>query len=115
MTRVFRRLPGDVDQIQRATKPKAAGESVSYLFSFAEFPEAQAGETLASPSVPAVSGLTIGTPAVTAAARDYVDAGYGIAVTISGGTAGTTYTVACLGTFSGGAIRTVKGRIVVEA
>lgn len=114
MTRVFRRLAADTDSIQRVTIPKAVGEAISFLFDFSTFPEFDGGETLGTPSVPAVSGLTIGTPAVTSAARDYVDAGKGIAVTISGGTAGTTYSVACTGTFSGGAVRTVKGRIAVE-
>jgi hypothetical protein len=73
------------DTIQRTTLVKDASETVSYLFDFSQFPEYVAGETLASPSVPAVSGLTIGSPAVTVADRDYVAAGGGIAVTISGG------------------------------
>ena len=114
-TRVFRGFPRMADTIQRTTLVKDAGESVSYLFDFTAFPEHEAGETLSNPSVPAVSGLTIGSPAVTEGERDFVAAGGGVAVTISGGAGGEEYDLECFATFSGGAIRCVKGRLVVEA
>jgi hypothetical protein len=112
--RVFRGNIRMADTIQRTTLVKDSSETVSYLFDFTQFPEYIAGETLASPSVPAVSGLTIGTPAVTEADRDYVTSGGGIAVTISGGTVSTSYSLECFGTFSGGGIRCVKGLLKVE-
>lgn len=92
---------------------KYAVEVVSYQFDFSDFPEVVAGETLSSPNVPAVSGLTIGTPAVTVAERDGVAAGKGVAVTVSGGTAGTTYTITATAVTSGGSTRAVRGRIRV--
>jgi hypothetical protein len=125
--RVFRRW-GDVSRVFRGnpspdttgmailktTVPKDASEAVSYLFDFSAFPEVKAGGTLSSPSVPAVTGLTIGSPAVTAVERDDVAAGQGVQVLISGGTATTTYDVECSAAISGGVTRVVKGRIVVE-
>lgn len=102
------------DSIQYDTRCKDASEAVAFLFDFSRFPEAVAGETLASPSVPAVVGLTIGSPAVTAARKDGIPAGYAIQVTISGGTASTSYSLECFGTFSGGAVRCVKGVLKVE-
>jgi hypothetical protein len=95
--------------------PKDTTEVVSYLFDFSNFPEVVAGETLSSPSVSSSpSGLTVGTPAVTAAERDGVAAGEGVAVTVSGGTASTTYSLECSVTTSGGSVRVVKGEIVAE-
>lgn len=121
--RVFRRRDGAGRVFRRATPmsampvislPKDSNETVSYLFDFGNFPEVAAGETISSAAVPAVSGLTIGTPSVTAAERDGVEAGEGVQVTISGGTADADYAVECRATFSGGSIRVVKGIIEVE-
>lgn len=96
-------------------KVKGASETVAYLFDFTPFPEAgYGGETLASASVPSVSGLTIGTASVIAARTDGVAASKGVQVTISGGTAGTTYTVSCRGTFSGGAVREIRMELTVR-
>lgn len=103
------------DAIQYDTRVKDTSETVSYLFDFSRFPEVKAGETLSSPSVTASpSGLTVGSPAVTAAARDGVPAGQGVAVTISSGSASATYSLECLATTSGGAVRCVKGVLLVE-
>lgn len=96
------------------TKPKAPNEAVDYVFDFSGFPEFAAGETLASAATPTVSGLTIGTPAVTSAIVDGVPAGKGIQVRVSGGTANTEYTVACRGTFSGGSIREIRLKLEVN-
>lgn len=122
-TRVFQRAPAGrvfkghpfMASILQTKLPKDSDESVGYIFDFSQFPEAKAGETLTgTPTVPAVSGLTIGSPAVLSAAADFVPASLGVQVTISGGTASTTYDLECRATFTGGAIRVVKGELVVE-
>lgn len=105
---------GNFMGLLQTTLPKAAAEVVGYVFDFSGMPEFAAGDTLASAAVPAVSGLTIGTPAVLAALTDGVAAGKGIQVTINGGTAGTRYVVTCLGTFASGAVRAVKLALEVE-
>jgi len=102
------------DTIQSDVAVKDASERVLYLFDFTKFPEYVAAETLTTPVVDAVTGLTIGTPIVSVAVRDGIAAGGCIEVFISGGTAGVTYNLECRGTFSGGAIRVVKGRLNVE-
>jgi len=113
--RVVRRIPAvAAADFPVHTKPKDTGEAVDYTFDFSGFPEFAAGETLASASVPAVSGLTIGSPAVIAAITDGVPIGKGVQVRISGGTANTEYTVVCRGTFSGGSIRTIRLKLEVN-
>ncbi len=86
-----------------------------YVFDFTWAAEVVAGETLSSPSVPAVTGLTIGTPAVS---------GGTVRVAISGGTAGggtalangiTAYVTTCTVTTSGGRTLSVVGYLVVVA
>jgi hypothetical protein len=131
LSRVFRRL-GDLARVFTGflprmgqsilydTRVKDASEVILYVFDFSRFPELVAGETLSSPSIPAVSGLTIGTPTVTVADQvvfsngQVVEAGQGVQVTVSGGTAATTYSLECHCTTSGGATRVIKGSIVVE-
>lgn len=100
--------------ISTTTLQKYANEVRSYVFDFSQFPEVVDGETLSSPTVPAVSGLAIGSPTVLTSAVDYVASGKGIKVTISGGTAGTSYTVVCRATTSGGATLEVDGTLVVN-
>lgn len=140
LARVIRRLPANVPRLVRRpslgvpasrvirgarpmptagefpteSRVKGAAETVEYLFDFTPFPEIVAGETISSVSVPAVSGLTIGSPAVTAALTDGVAAGKGVEVAISGGTAGTTYAVSCRATMSGGAIREIRLSLTVR-
>lgn len=103
------------------TLPKYAAEVRSYGFDFSQFPEVAAGETLSSPSVSvSPSGPTIGTPEVIAA--DYypgggatmIRSGKGVKVTISGGTAATSYTLSCTVTSSGGATLKIVGTLAVE-
>jgi hypothetical protein len=91
-------------------------EVVDWAYDFSNFPEIVAGETIASCAVPAVSGLTIGTPEVLAAEFDGIAAGEGVKVRISSNAAvaGTTYAHECRATFSGGAVRVVKGRLEAE-
>jgi hypothetical protein len=131
LSRVFRRL-GDLARVFTGflprmgqsilydTRVKDASEVILFVFDFSRFPELVAGETLSSPSVPAVSGLTIGSPTVTVADQvvfsngQVVAAGQGVQVTVSGGTASTTYAIECHCTTSGGATRVIKGSIVVE-
>lgn len=100
--------------ILRTTLRKFVGEVVLYLFDFSNFPEVVSGETLSSPSVPAVPGLTIGTPAVTSEIRDGIAAGKAVEVTISGGAADTIYEVQCAVATSGGSTRIVKGALAVD-
>lgn len=100
--------------ILKTVLAKDSNETVSYLFDFSAFPERKDGETIDSATIPAVSGLTIGAAAVTAAERDGVAAGSGVTATVSGGTVGTTYDLEARGTFSSGSIRVVKGQLVVE-
>lgn len=102
-------------QILVTSLPKDVNETVGYIFDFSGFDEARAGETLVSATVAPVSGLSIGTAAVIDADTNFVPANLGVQVTISGGTAGTTYEVQALGVFSGGSTRAVDGQLVVEA
>jgi hypothetical protein len=120
LARVFRSYPRMADTIQYDTRPKDASEVIQYVFDYSRFPEMKAGETLGTPVVDPVAGHTIGAPAVTTEdevvdeAGTVVEAGKGIQVTISGGTAGNTYNLESRGTFSGGATRVVKGAVRVE-
>lgn len=91
--------------MQVLTIEKRADWSRIYQFDFTTFAEVSGGETISSPSVPAVSGLTIGTPS----AADGV-----VSVRISGGTAGTKYTVTCTVTTSGGSTLSIEGRLSVK-
>jgi hypothetical protein len=73
-----------------------------FCFDFSRFPEVLSGGTLSAPAVPAVSGVTIGSPAVLTA--DFyegpttgpvaVASGKGVKVTLASTTVGR-YTVAC--------------------
>ena len=87
---------------------------------FSSFPAIQAGETLSNVRVPAVSGLTIGTPEVTTedffmgAGRGWIRAGKGVTCTFKATLAGT-YVVTCWADFSGGATdRQIKLNLVFE-
>lgn len=84
-----------------------------YLFDFQYFPELQAGETISNPSVPAVSGLTIGAPTITLTAMDGIPAGKAVVVAMDGQTKGD-YTVECTVTFSGGGHGTIRGTFSIE-
>lgn len=96
------------------TLTKPAAESRFFVFDFSRAPELIAGETISAPNVPAVSGLTIGAPAVLAAITDGVAVGKGVAVQLSAGTDGTTYEVECRVTASGGGTLVMRGNLAVE-
>ncbi len=100
--------------ISYQTRTKTAAEVVVFVFDFSNFPEIVAGETISSTTVPAVSGITIGTPAVLTEETDGVPEGEGVAVTISAGTVGTDYTVDCRIVTSGGSTRAVRGVVAVR-
>jgi hypothetical protein len=102
------------NEIHIPTLEKIAAEARAYVFDFSRYPEVISGETISSPVTPAVSGLTIGSPTVTSATIDGVPSGKGVKVTISSGTAGTTYTVDCRVTTSGGStlIRRMQLRVI---
>lgn len=113
LSRVFRRSPPNMATILVTSLPIDTNESIAYIFDFSQFDEAKAGETLSSATVPAVSGVTIGTPAVLAADTNFVPSGLGVKVTLSVASA-TTYDIECRGVFSGGSTRVVKGQLVGE-
>lgn len=91
-------------EIHIPTLEKIVAEQRAYVFDFSKYSELQSGETISSPVVPSVSGLTIGSPSLTTVVIDGVPIGKGVKVTISGGSAGETYTVDCQVTTSGGSI-----------
>lgn len=115
VARIFQRIPSMSAAVQRQTRTKKVSEVVLFVFDFSNFPEVEAGETLGTPTVPAVSGLTIGTPAITAAEVDGIPAGQALQVAISGGTAGIDYTVSAYVVTSGGSTRSVEGIVAVRA
>jgi hypothetical protein len=90
-------------QLQVPTLPKEVARVRLYVFDFSMEPEVVAGETLVTPTIPAVTGLTISAPAVISADFDGVPANKGVAATISGGAAGSVYLVECRCTTVGGA------------
>ena len=92
---------------------KGPSESPAYLFDFTPFPEFEAGLTLASVSVPAVAGLTIGPATLTTTLLDGVQPGKGATCVISGGTLGVTYSVSALGSFSDGSVREIRAALQV--
>lgn len=106
----------DVDTITLYVSEK---EAVGFDFN-SSFPAIQAGETLSNIRVPAVAGLTIGTPAVNVArffmggGRGYIEIGKGVVCTFEAAAAGT-YPVTCWADFSGGATdRQIKVNLVFE-
>lgn len=72
---------------------KFVATSRVYVFDFSKFSEIINSAVLNTPTVPAVSGLTIGTPAIISTALDGIPANKGVAVRISGGTRGSSYEV----------------------
>lgn len=100
-------------RIEPTTLTKPAGETRVMAFDLSPAPEVVAGETLSSPSIAGDSGITFGAPAVTATAFDGIASGKAVKVSVSGGTAGTTYDCALTVTASGGSILVFAGRIVV--
>lgn len=107
--------------IATKTIPAYTGELYTIAFDFQDFPEIEAGETISSPAIAAVSGVTIGTPAVNTVdfypgrGARMIPAGKGVIVTVYTLTAGT-YTLNCTASFSGGATgRRIRGTWVVEA
>lgn len=100
-------------RIDPTTLTKPAGETRRVAFDLSASPEAVAGETFSGPEILGGSGLTFGSPTVSAAAFDGIAAGKAVLVTVSGGSAGTTYDFALRVTASGGSILVVNGRIAV--
>lgn len=92
---------------------KTPGESRVYLFDFSKAPEVAAGETLSSPDVAGGSGLTFGTPAVTAGTLDGIAAGKAVQVRISGGTDDVTYSFSVSAQTSGGSTLELPARMAV--
>lgn len=75
-------------------------------FNFVDYPQVKDdGATVASATVAAVTGLTIGAPSVTSPK---------VTVTVGGGTAGEVYTLECHATFSDGQTDCMKVRLAVD-
>jgi hypothetical protein len=110
----FRGVVGYMPQLQVPTLPKEVARVRLYVFDFSMEPEIVAGETLVTPTIPAVTGLTISAPAVISADFDGVPANKGVAATISGGAAGSVYLVECRCTTSGGATLVRRMNLSVE-
>lgn len=99
------------------------GEDGWYVFDYSRDLEVVNGETL---SAPAVAMAETTSPALTATsaavlAQDFklgtkvlVPAGKGVKVRLAGGLAGTTYTLTCSATLSGGGTGKVRGRLKVS-
>lgn len=86
------------------TKRKAAAAVLDYVFRWTDW--LATGDTITSATVTAESGLTVDSDAIT---------GSGTTVTawLSGGTAGTIYSVYCAVTTNDGRTETYEGRIEV--
>lgn len=121
--RVFARHPTTAGRIFKGYPRMAAilitklpidtNETRAFIFDFSQFDEAKAGETLDSATVPAVSGVTIGAPAVLTEDTNFIPAGLGVKVNLSVASA-TTYDIECRGVFSGGSTCVVKGQLIGE-
>lgn len=121
--RVFARHPTTAGRIFKGYPRMAAilitklpidtNETRAFIFDFSQFDEAKAGETLDSATVPAVSGVTIGTPAVLTEDTNFIPAGLGVKVNLSVAAAGTVE-IECRGVFSGGSTCVVKGQLIGE-
>jgi hypothetical protein len=101
-------------QLQIPTLTKEQARVRTYAFDFSKEPEVIAGETLVTPTIPAVTGLTISAPAILAAIMDGVPAAKGVSATISGGAVGSVYVVECQCTTSGGATLVRRMNLSVE-
>lgn len=93
-------------------------DSKTFGFDFSLEGSVKDGATLSSPSVPAVSGLTIGTPSVLStdfndggANKRKIAAGKGVKVRISG-TPGS-YDLVCLVTSSDGDLLSIPGKLII--
>jgi hypothetical protein len=115
--RTFRGSPDVAAQVSYETRTLRRGETVLYLFDFSNFPEVTAGGTLSAPDVPAVAGLTIGTPAVTAAELDGIPAGEAVQVAVAASDTAAAgdedREVWCYATI-GASVRAVKGVVAVR-
>jgi len=117
--RVFKRSAGRVFKgqlmgtILQTKLPADTNEARTYIFDFSQCDEAKAGETLLSATVPAVSGVTIGSPTVLTADTNFVPAGLGVKVSLVVAAA-LTYDLECRGLFSGGGTVVVKGQLIGE-
>jgi hypothetical protein len=117
--RVAQWRPGVASQLEPVELVKAASDSRIYGFNFAHAPEVYDGESvidaMASGSVSGGSGLTFGSVTVTTTAFDDIPADGGLKCNISGGTAGTEYHFAMVGTTTAGRVLTIPCKMTVVA
>ena len=111
--------PGVPSQLEPMELVKAVGDNWPFGFDFSDSPIVFDGEAIVDPLAsgvfdPAsVSGLTLGALAPNVAAFDDIPATGGLVANISGGTAGTTYNFAVVGTTAGGRVLVIPCRLVV--
>jgi hypothetical protein len=102
-------------QIPSKTLIKSESEDRYYGFDFSESPEIENGAIVSSAVMTGGAGLTFGTPDVVSTFDSEWQAGQGVVVQISGGTAGEDYHFACVATLDNGSVLTIPGRLVVVA
>ncbi len=92
----------------------AESDDREYAFDCQHAPELAVGTgiTISSGVIVGGSGLTVGSVSVLTAAFDDIPADKGLKVRISGGSAGTTYKLACKATLSNSRVIVVPGRLV---
>ena len=92
--------------------PADAGEILGLVFDFSNVAEVMAGESLHTPTVPNVSGVTIASVAITSADKSGVPSGQGVQCFCTFATAGT-YTINAYAVTSSGAKRRRGVTVVV--
>ena len=106
----WRHMPTTLPAVE-LTKPES--EDRDFGFDYSKAPELVSGLTISSAEVLGGSGLTFGTPAVTAAEFDGVAAGKVVTVRISGGEDDAVYPFAMRATLSNGRKLVIPARLVV--
>jgi hypothetical protein len=100
-------------RIPSKTLTKSESEDRHYGFDFTESPEILNGAIISSAVMTGGTGLTFGTPDVEDTFDAEWEAGQGVVVQISGGTAGEDYHFACIATLDNDSVLTIPGRLVV--
>lgn len=94
---------------------KAVSDDRDFIFDFSRSPEVVGGATISSATIEGGDGLTIAAASVLALTTDGIPAGQGVSVEISGGSADTTYDLACRAVLSTGRVIVIPARLAVAA
>lgn len=117
--RIWKWRPGMAAELEPMQFVKTVSDSRMFGFDYSDAPEVANGSTIIDPmasgTVSGGSGLTVGSVTVNSAAFDDIPATGGLQARISGGTAGTTYSFAIIGTTVGGSVLTIPCEMVVVA